>query len=307
MRRGCILIVFLLIILSVTSVNAKATECGKYLSSVRRIDPHYLDNYENLNEELIPLVSPYGDTVLINFVDSSIRGYAIFSNDVLLEFSQGASPYETIECSSDESYYYDFTSYSTVPFERVKGISYYSFDFQSGQKGDKSGVLQSKILSGVTPKLQGNSNCIAAAIANTIWYWKTHGYPALTTGLSFNSVKSIIHNMFYDVFTNNKALGIADSYAGTHGGYSFLGGAKWNPSFSYVRNEIDSGNPCLVGFAPGAGSYSTVDGHMTMCFGYYIYGGTEYYVVLADGHSSTQVTKRWSSLNDCVIRLRIYP
>ena len=44
---------------------------------------------------------------------------------------------------------------------------------------------------------------------------------------------------------------------------------------------------------------------MTMCFGYY-YSGTRLYVKLADGHSTSVVTKIWSTYNDCMISIRPY-
>ncbi len=64
--------------------------------------------------------------------------------------------------------------------------------------------------------------------------------------------------------------------------------------------EIDNGRPCMVGFAAGS-DYSPSVGHMTMCYGYFIYS-TQKYATVADG-TTGYVSKLWTTYNDCVISI----
>ena len=86
--------------------------------------------------------------------------------------------------------------------------------------------------------------------------------------------------------------------------YSSTSNVFWNPTISKVVNQIDNGRPCLVGFAVGEDSYSTVEGHMTACFGYQYIGGA-YQIILADGWENVLVYKTWTSYNDCVFTINL--
>ena len=117
-------------------------------------------------------------------------------------------------------------------------------------------------------------------------------------------MKNTIHSLFYGYYANNSVLSVAQSYGSSHGLITFTGGAVWNPNFQLVVGEIDAGYPCLVGFKSPNPFYGS---HMTACHGYNYYASTgNFYVVIADGVSTSAVSRIWdTSYNDCVTKLRI--
>lgn len=258
-------------------------------------------------EEKIDLVSPLGEAKLVNFKSNDeIIGYAIIVDDILVELSEGSSPYTDIAINPEvEEYYYDMANYGKITKKDSANIVVGDFS-TSVPVPSLMKYPSDSVLTGVSPQLQNNSNCIAAALSNVIWYWGSNFtvYNALINGKSFADLRTIIQNLFFGTFANNSVLSVANTYAGNYSS-GFTGGANWSPTFSTVQAEIYSySSPCMVGFAAGS-SYSPDVGHMTMCYGYTvnIYGN---YLILADGHQSYPVLKLWTAYNDCVIQLHIY-
>jgi hypothetical protein len=264
----------------------------------------------NITEEEVVLESPLGNTKLINYyVFDNAVGYAVLVDNCVVEFAEKPSPYYLFDYYSNNTvYYYDFANYGIVSAGDVICFDSegYIIDFDSVAQNINDNVSLMGTLPGVTPQLQGSYNCVATALSNIIWYWGNHGRSSLIAGRTFVNVKDDITTHFVNYgsgFANDVVINIANVY----GSYvsptvSFSGGAVWNNSSATLTNDIDSGYPCMLGFKAGS-SYSSTSGHMTMCFGYY-YSGGSLYVVLADGHSNSSVTKVWSTYNDCTIRVR---
>lgn len=163
----------------------------------------------------------------------------------------------------------------------------------------------------VSPQLQNNHNCIAAAVSNILWYYGKHGYTDLISNRTFTQVKNDISVLFNSssLFTNpgfrnaNIPKVIYTYVKQKNRYYSSTSNVISLPTINTVINQIDSGRPCLVGFAAGS-VYSQTEGHMTACFGYQYIGGA-YQVALADGHSSSIVYKTWTKYNDYVITVEL--
>ena len=165
---------------------------------------------------------------------------------------------------------------------------------------------------GVSPQLQNNHNCIVTALSNIFWYWGGNSFSKMRPK-TFNSMKNTIQNMFvaYQGFTNDSVPHIADQYVRSRSSSYRCNSSVYKKSDYNVetkmKNEIDAGYPCLLGYMPHDNSpYSDTVGHMTMCYGYYVSNFTTY-VRLADGHSSSMVVRVWNAVyNDCVIKVRPY-
>ena len=307
------LVLLLSIILCIVSVNVYArSETGKrvdwYLEKIREVDNSFLQNVKAPTCNVFPIVAPWGAGELVCITEDEVSlGYAIFINGILNEFSLSPSPYTSIALSSDNMYYYDFANYSTISKAEadnlIRASKKHSQNIYRIPEGTRSYINTQKTLTNVYPQLQGSSKCLVAALSNVMWYWGSHGYSALTSGMTFESVKTSINTLFNGYYANSSVLSVASSYATSKCGHYFTGGANWSPTPETPCGEIYANYPCMVGFAPGS-SYSTEAGHMTMCFGY-VFTDQYLFLKLADGWSTSTVIKIWSIYNDCVIALHI--
>lgn len=294
-------------------VFANTTVLSSYLEKIRTIDEEFLIASPIDSCEVQSLSTPWGYAQLVNFIADNLPiGYAIILEDTVLEFSSHASPFYNLEKTSSEIYYYDFSCYSVITEEEAGQLSAARLPLENNS--DTSMNLRfnpsqnhSGVISGFPHYVQlSGDNCIATALSNVLWYWSLNGYSSLSSGCtSFYTMQDSIQNLFNNYFANNAVLSVANSYGSTHGAVSFTGGANWNPLITTVYLEILAGYPCLVGFAAGS-VYSPLVGHMTACYGFNYVGSTQsFYMLLADGHYSYQVSRLWTSYNDCVIKLRI--
>lgn len=265
-------------------------------------------DYAEINTRLI---SDLGDAILCDILlnDEPIA-YSIRVDGVLVEYADSPSP---------------FSRFAELPYVQTIGYNlgeYYIehldgriFLHQNGNVDLETTTLFNSVITpmalggnvtipGVTPQLQGQKNCIAAALSNAIWYWSKNGYPNLNPGswqILLNSIQVRFENN--GGFANNIVPIIADGYARSRNTSYRIGGyVHWNPSISQVKLEINAGRPCLVGFKKGS-VYSDSAGHMTMCYGY-LESGSYFYLRLADGWQSNQVVRLWTAYNDCVITIR---
>lgn len=280
------------------------------ITCVRDIDSDFLITSSEIEEDTEVLFSPLGYTELTDFIEGDdYIGYAITIDGVVVEFAQQESPYHKFSDMYEEYiFYYDYANYGFM--DNNMPICFDIDGIIKDQNLLSTDISTRAVLPGVTPQLQESYNCIAAALSNIMWYWGSHGYPSLISGKTFTGVKNSIQSLFVSYgqgFANNAVPQIANLYGSeVSPNVSFNASTVWTNSPATMVNEIDHGYPCMVGFAAGPPpSYSEIAGHMTMCFGYY-YSGTTLYIVLADGHSDSSVTKIWSSYNDCTIKLRPY-
>lgn len=293
--------------------NASACEIQKeYIDTIRQIDNSFLYNEAELDECHTSVITPWGDAVLAEFFKRNeivAIGYAIILNELVLEFSESASPYDTMQRDESSILYYDFVEYQIITKEEAKQIVNcdkelicYRLGFRKMRYGDESAILP-----GVSPQLQNGTNCILTALTHVIWYLGSSYYSALISGKTFSTLRTAIDS-YFSSYANNNVLMTACLYALSVSSYYFTGGANWNPVFSNVMTEIDAGYPCMVGFAASPLSpYSQTEGHMTMCYGYlYDFNNDAGFVRLADGHSTSMVTRLWTTCNDCIIVLRIH-
>lgn len=165
-----------------------------------------------------------------------------------------------------------------------------------------------KVITGVIPRLQGPSNCVAAATANLLFYWSNNGYSELNPS-SWERMISEVGALFNGYYANNSVPSVIKAYVKKYSSvYKTAATVHWNPVIELALSEIDDGRPCLLGFAADENSpYSKTVGHMTMCCGYVRQGSNSYMMALVDGHSSSIVYKRWSNdYNDCIITAKIY-
>lgn len=277
------------------------------VNKVQNIDNLFLTNVSVTSVQETSLLSYLGDARLIDFYENSNPvGYAVIIDNQVVEFSEKASPYLLYSSDYDNKiFYYDYANYGEIVENSL--ICFSSDGELLPDVSVEGDIALAGVLPGVSPQLQESHNCVATALSNLIWYWGNHGKSSLISGRTFTNVKNDITTHFNNYgqgFSNNAVLAIANVYGRyVSPAVTFSGGAVWSNSSATMVADIDSGYPCLVGFKAAQGSYSTVVGHMTMCFGYY-YSGSNLYIVLADGHSSSSVTKIWASYNDCTIRVR---
>lgn len=303
--KNFIRLLLCLIVVLNTTINTFANPT--MLQQVQNIDSNFLINMTNITEQETNLFSPLGDAKLFDFFQNNTPvAYAVVIDGVIVEFSEKESPYACYSNLqySEKTLYYDYATYGEI-------VDNTCICFDSNgeiiSNNSSEGISTIGVLPGVNPQLQNSHNCVATALSNLIWYWGTHGRSSLIAGRTFENVKNDITTHFNNYgqgFANNVVVNIANVYGQyVSPAVSFSGGAVWSNSSATMISDIDSGYPCLVGFKAAPGSYSTSVGHMTMCFGYY-YNGSNLYIVLADGHSASSVTKIWASYNDCTIRVR---
>lgn len=306
MKKMKNIIGILLCLIFIINTTGSAFANPTTLQQVQTIDSNFLINRTDITEQQTDLFSPLGDAKLIDFFQNNVPiAYAIIIDGVVVEFSEKESPYALYSNLqyTERTWYYDYATYG-----EVVGNESICFNSNGESNGEiEYGISTMGVLPGVNPQLQNKHNCIVAALSNLIWYWGTHGRSSLIAGRTFENVKNDITTHFNNYgqhFSNNATIEIARIYGKyVSPAVSFSGGAVWSNSSATMIADIDSGYPCLVGFKAGPSSYSNVEGHMTMCFGYY-YSGSNLYIVLADGHVPSSVTKLWTSYNDCTIRVR---
>ncbi len=256
-----------------------------------------------------------GGTIQLNrfFADQNYIGYTIWDSEQqrLLEISAGESAYDDyIDCEDLELLYengcYVIKNEEGKIFLNEFGEVYGEMTY------DNFGISTYGILPDVNPQLQGNSNCIVAAVANVMYYWSEHGYPTLKYNGTYAQTKNKIDSLFKSIsgfddgraYQNNLVPQVVQQYGSTTGN-NISGYVNWSPTTNTVAYEIDYFGPCLVGFAAGS-SYSETVGHMTMCCGYYFISSSQFMLALADGWSSSIVYKQWdSNYNDCVIYIHV--
>ncbi len=294
-----------------------ASPSSNIIQSVQIIDSSFLSNYDSSNIviETTDLYSPIGNAVLSDiFYENTCVGYVISIDAIIYEFSEGPSPYRRY--SSDDSliFYYDYVNYGIENNELITYIDSTGNPFLSIDKKNKNVIhltdmgYDRGILPGATINFQGSYNCIVAALANIMWYWGTNFNSNFIVNKTFDQIKAILTVMFNNNggCSNNNVLSIANMYSTyCSTGVTFSGGAVWTNLPYTMITEINSGYPCMVGFAAGPGSYDPDIGHMTMCYGYTFTSQYQsYYIYLVDGHASNTVVKLWNStFNDCTIRL----
>ena len=287
------------------------------IQSVQIIDSSFLSRYDssNLVIETTNLLSPIGNAVLSDILyGNTYVGYVITIDSVIYEFSESPSPYQGYSLDNTHNLYYDYVNYGIENDEAITYIDSTGNPFLSIDKKTKTVIYLSDmcydrgILPGATFNLQGSYNCIVAALANIMWYWGTNFNSNFIVNKTFDQIKAILTVMFNNNggCSNNNVLSIANLYSTyCSTGVTFTGGAVWTNLPYTMIAEINSGYPCMVGFAAAPGSYSTTVGHMTMCYGYTFTSQYQsYYIYLVDGHASNTVVKLWNStFNDCTIRL----
>ncbi|MCM1308111.1 MAG: hypothetical protein NC223_05885 [Butyrivibrio sp.] len=168
------------------------------------------------------------------------------------------------------------------------------------------------VIDGVSPQLQGDSNCIVAAASNVIWYYGNNGKYSLIKNYTFNDVKTSMMNCYkYNGGDRNdttpKAIEIYIYAKGLENVYNSNVQLYRNSSATkeLMISEINEKKPMMLGFAAGS-IYSDTVGHMTMCYGYQVTGGNTYAYV-ASGHQSYGTFVKWDdTINDCIITIRIY-
>lgn len=169
------------------------------------------------------------------------------------------------------------------------------------------------VIDGVSPQLQGDSNCLVTAASNVIWYYGNNGYFSLIKNDTFNNVKmSMTNSYIYNGGIGNneatpKAFEVYIRAKGLSKVYSSNVKLYWyqNATKELMLSEVNEGKPMLLGFKKGS-IYSNTAGHMTMCYGYQVTGGNTY-AYLASGHEAYGTFVKWDdTINDCIITIRIY-
>lgn len=169
------------------------------------------------------------------------------------------------------------------------------------------------VIDGVSPQLQGGSNCVVAAASNVIWYYGNNGHYSLIKNDTFSNVKTAMTNCYtYNGGVGNnattpkafevyiKAKGLSDVYTSDVKLYKEQSATK-----ELMLSEISERKPMMLGFKEGS-IYSDTVGHMTVCYGYQITGGNTYAYV-ASGHEAYGTFVKWDdTINDCIITIRIY-
>lgn len=289
------------------SVNAEMER--SILDEIKSICGYYIANEEDVQEFRLPLLTASDeDGFLVEFIDSGESvGYAIEVDGNIVEFASHPSPY--YNCSNYNCFdvlYYDVSSYMII---RGNQHLYLSTDGTIICTEDVSALSPNAAIYGVSPQLQYSYNCIVAALANVFWYWGNNGYSALKKN-SFDQQKAALVPLFLNEdgeyeYANNNVPAVAYQYVSScSSAISCNSSVYWSPSVATLIGEIDMGYPCLLGYAAGS-DYSPIYGHMTMCYGYYA-STSMVYVVLADGHSSSPVTRAWNgNYNDCIITIHI--
>lgn len=281
----------------------------RVIDAISEFEPLFLDAYDNYpNTErtnILHLDNGEEAELIEFFYDEEPYGYAIMKNDIILEYSLCASPYYNYinQGYSSFGYYY---SYYTVDI----GEENISFTFDGTIITEEVDFPMTRgTIPGVSPQLQNSSNCIVCALANIMWYWRSHNFSLIPS--SFIKIKANLSSRFNSLdggYANNNVPTVASGYLRSLStNYRCTSSVYWSPSISRVKTEIDAGYPCMVGYAAHANSpYGSQEGHMAMCFGY-LYKNGNYYLELADGHQTSKRTVIWNtSYNDCVIKVRPY-
>ena len=321
-RVVSLVFVIIMLIGGFNPVVVKAQISPDVLSEVRHIQPDFLENEGYINEYIYPLASDTGNqSYLVDFCTEErvCIGYAVVTDDIIVEFAEHESPYESylqylnngISLAYESGFYsllcgngHARLDYSGEIIYCINVSSEYMTLLGSSMLLNIDSYEMNGTISGVSPQLQYSANCSAAALANVLWYWKSHGYDSLSS--TFGQMKSdIIYYMNYcGGFANANVPAASNMYVYSRNNhYHCNSSVIWSPAVSSVTTEIDQGYPCMVGFNSSSPYYGS--GHMTMCYGYMIQSGNMY-VNLADGHSSSMVTRLWGNYNDCVISVRPY-
>ena len=295
-------ILVLLVVVNMLTFVSSATDYSQSLfTSICNMDSSFLENVNQTpnSSRTTELETIDGkDAELVEFFYESIPcGYTIVVEDEIVEYSNGVSPYYNYINDGYTSFSYNYYNYSINDDEHT-----IVFTFDGSIVFDSTAVQERGTIPGVSPQLQNSGNCVACALSNIMWYWRSHGFPLIHS--SFVKVMANISPLFYGNYANNSVPSVATTYLQNRSStYHCNSTVYWSPSKSRVTTEIDAGFPCMLGYAAGS-PYSSTVGHMTMCYGYY-YSGSTLFVQLADGHSSSMVTRQWNSTyNDCVIKVR---
>ena len=177
-----------------------------------------------------------------------------------------------------------------------------------GSDMDLSVSSTGSVLPGVSPQMQGSYNCLTAAASNVMWYYSNNYYSALCSGLTFDQVKSMMASFYVSAGgegVNSNSPSAIYWYVKTRSPIrNVTTSVNTSPSSALLINEIDSGHPCMLGFAAGSVS-DWSDPHMTMGCGYTYISSTLYSCVVT-GYQSYIRTFPWSSGNDCLISVYVY-
>ncbi|MCQ2467201.1 MAG: hypothetical protein MJ166_06755 [Clostridia bacterium] len=211
----------------------------------------------------------------------------------VVEFSAGNSPYENIDKNDYDEFIYLYENATSAC--SVNGTIYYV-----ESDGSLSSLSDTRLR--YNPNLQGNNNCIVAAISNLLWYYGGNGYSSLTSGKTFNQLMSSINSIILAQggYANNNIPNTISNYVNNNTSYSVTVNNVWNPTLNDLLNEVVS-RPCLLGFSSGS-PYSATVGHMTVCVGTTVQGG-KYYVEVMDGHSTSIQYKLWGTYNNFISKV----
>ena len=266
----------------------------------------------------------FGHVILYNVMNNlgEMKGYVIYSvtNDLIMEYSKNEDPYTVAESTHNISgvfnRVYSYGNYAVMTENSciiLDGAGYIIDSINTNGSSGMTGLINggeneiNTLVGGtISPQLQGNYNCIACAISNLIWYYGHNGYSSLiqyhnTFSSVINTVTVIMNSL--GGFTNANIPATLSSYMGA---LLYSATNDWSPSTSKMVTEINANRPFLLGFAAGSlvFSYSTTEGHMTMCVGY-AQLGLMYYPVVVDGHSTETVTRMWSDYNDFMCKIHM--
>ncbi len=312
LKRLVSVIVIVSVILSMVPVGAvEATT----IDEIRAIDPEFSNDFIITDEVVTALDSPLGNALLVDFYEEDEPvAYAIIVDGVIYEFASHTSPFRAaLDSFAGFELYFDPAAYCYLDEDNVyllnslgDIVSVNPLNNTLPLENISGGVAVCGTLPGVSPQLQGSTNCVAAALANVFWYLGSHGFSALTSSISFESLKDRLQNLFLHNggLANRNVPTVANLYAQERSSsLACSSTVVWNPTIITVVNEIGAGYPCMLGYSSSNTYYSAP--HMTMCCGYQE-ATPGFYVKLVDGHSTSIIMRLWDSSNDCVITVRPY-
>ena len=200
-------------------------------------------------------------------------------------------------------------------YTSVEADSNYNSDFEAicSYGMTQASVSPYMVIGGVSPRLQGDFNCVVTAASNVIWYYGNNGHQSLIKNYSFYDVKMSMTNCYKyngEIGINDvtpKAIEVYIYAKGLSDAYSSSVNLYWyqNATKELMISEVNEGKPMMLGFKAGS-VYSDSAGHMTMCYGYQVTGGNTYAYV-ASGHQAYGTFVKWDdTINDCIITIRIY-
>ncbi len=264
-----------------------------------------------------------------SFAADTVVDEVAAENDLFTQWA-GASAFINREYSTD-----DVTMYDVVD-ARGNGKGYYLVDasgkllsyslneepdefaldyissYRAGNSDDAAPYAPTRysnynVLGGLSPQLQGTSNCIVAAASNVMWYYSHNGYSFLTGTNTWATVKSMMAYCYSSAGgnTNNNSPTAISQYVYINGPtHSVSVSVNWYPDVDLLLDEIDAGRPMMLGYAAGS-PFSQTLGHMTMACGYQ-WMNYNWYAYVVTGYSTGPSFYVWDdNINDCIITVKM--